>query len=277
MKTVINKYSKILDEKDYNTFIDMDYIERMKVGLSETFYPCHSHRTWEYGLCLSALRENNAMRILEVGGAGSLFAACAAWLGMQVTVVDPSSAGERLFAEQNMILQLGHSPISFEPVDFFQYQNQKKFDAVVCIGTLEHVLEDEFFFKRLLSLVKEDGICFMTVNFHPSGKKLVDGHLRTYNKERLTSFIAIANDSGFEVFGDEPDYSWRGESVYNYTFASLALKRKKRQEVPVVLIVNKKIQQRDGVYQFGKRTGNILIMSHMSRLDLKSKRCPNLS
>jgi len=156
MKTMIKQYSKTLDERDYNTFDEMNYIERMKDGLSGTFYPCHRHRNWEYGLCIHALMENKAIRILEVGGSGSLFAACAAWLNMEVTVVDPSSTGARLFAEQNMILQLGHAPITFEQVDFFQYQNQKKFDAVVCLSTLEHVPEDESFFKRLLSLVKEE-------------------------------------------------------------------------------------------------------------------------
>jgi hypothetical protein len=53
--------------------------------------------------------------------------------------------------------------------------------------------------------------------------------------------------------------------VFNYTFASLTLKRKKRQEVPVVLVVNNQKRQRCGVYQFGKRAGNILKGSEKCR------------
>jgi 2-polyprenyl-3-methyl-5-hydroxy-6-metoxy-1,4-benzoquinol methylase len=265
MEIIAKQYSKTLDEQDYNNFHEMDYVEHMKKCLPRTFYPCHRHCNWEYGLCINALQENQTMRVLEVGGAGSIFAAYAAWLGMEVTVVDPSSAGARLFAEQNMILQLVHRPITFKQLDFFQYQDQKKFDAVVCISTLEHVSDDVDFFKRLLCLVKEGGLLLMTVDFHPSGQRLVDGHLRTYNQERLAAFIAIAENNGFEIFGDNPDYTWKGENVSNYTVASLALKRKKRQEVPVVLFVNKSIPQRCGVYQFGKRIGNILSGSEKCR------------
>ena len=78
----------------------------------------------------------------------------------------------------------------------------------------------------------------MTVDFHPSSQKLLDEHRRTYNKDRLEAFIAIAKKSGFEVLGGEPDYSWKAENVSNYTFASLAFRRKKGQEIPVVLFVN---------------------------------------
>lgn len=274
MKTVMKQYSKTLDENDYNNFEKMYFVENMKDGLRNTFYECHHHRNWEYGLCLDALQENQAKNILEIGGTGSLFAATAAWIGMEVTVVDPSGAGTSLFAMQNLIMQLGHAPITFEQVDFLQYQNRKKFDAVVCISTLEHVEEDEVFFKKMLNLVKEGGICFITMDFHPSGQKIVNEHLRTYNQESLATFIAIAQKHGFEVFGDAPDYSWRGESVFNYTFASLALKRKKREK-PVVFFVNNREKQRDGVYQFGKRAGNILENSskyHFIYLETDSKK-----
>src|SRR5689334_24183194 len=96
-------YSKTLDERDYNQIDMMHFVENMKEGLSGTFYACHPHRNWEYGLCLDAIRKNGAVHILDVGGTGSMFAACAAWLGMDVTVVDPSPIGARLFSEQNMI------------------------------------------------------------------------------------------------------------------------------------------------------------------------------
>src|SRR6185503_6440163 len=105
-------------------------------------------------------------------------------------VVDPDGQGIDLFDRQNLLL--GRSAIQFKQLDFFQYQTIKKFDAVVCISTLEHVPDEESFFKRLLGLVKEDGLLLLTVDFHPSGQRFVEGHLRTYNQDRIMAFIAYA-------------------------------------------------------------------------------------
>jgi SAM-dependent methyltransferase len=220
------------------------------------------HRNWEYGLCLNALRANGAVNILEVGGTGSVFAASAAELGIKVTVVDPDGEGACLFDRQNLLL--GCPAIHFKQLDFFHYQTTKKFDGVVCIGTLEHVLDDENFFKRLLGLVKEGGLLFLSVDFHPSGQKRVEGHFRTYNQDRLMAFIAYAQNYGFEPYGGVPDYTWRREDVHNYTFASLVLQRRKRKETPVVLFVNHKMQM-CGVYQYGKRAASILNRSKKCR------------
>src|SRR5690349_10796267 len=97
----INKnkpYSKTLDILDYDTIPEMSYVEHIKYKLSGTFFEnCHIHRNWEYGLCLNALRANGAVNVLEIGGCGSVFAACAAKLGMDVTVVDPNGRGAGLF------------------------------------------------------------------------------------------------------------------------------------------------------------------------------------
>jgi SAM-dependent methyltransferase len=253
MKT--EKYSKTLDTHDYNIVPEMNFIEHIKSKFSGTFRDCHMHRNWEYGLCLNALRANGAVKILEIGGTGSVFAASAAELGMEVSVVDPDGEGTGLFDRQNLLL--GRSAIQFKQLDFFQFQSVKKFDAVVCISTLEHVPDDENFFRRLLSLVKEGGLLYLTMDFHPGGQRFVDGHLRTYNQERLMTFIAIAQKYGFEPYGGVPDYSWRGEAVGQYTFASLVLQRRKKQETPIVLFINHKSQQ-CGVHQYGKRTADIL-------------------
>src|ERR1700722_19957608 len=117
-------YSKTLDAQDYNKAPEMNYIEHVKNRLSGTFRDCHKHRNWEYGLCLNALRANRAVKILEVGGTGSVFAASAAVLGMEVTVVDPDGQGVGLFDRQNLLL--GRSAIDFKQLDFFQFQSVKK-------------------------------------------------------------------------------------------------------------------------------------------------------
>ncbi len=260
MKT--KNYSKTLDMHDYNIVPEMNFINHIKGKFSGTFRACHEHRNWEYGLCLNALRANGALKILEIGGTGSVFAASAAALGMEVTVVDPDGEGAGLFDRQNLLL--GRSAIDFKQLDFFQYYTLKKFDAVVCISTLEHVPDDENFFRRLLGLIKEGGLLYLTMDFHPSGQRFVDGHLRTYHQEQLLALIAIAREYGFEPYGGIPDYSWRGEAVGQYTFASLVLQRKKRQETPVVLFINHKAEQ-CGVYQYGKRAANILKRSQKCR------------
>ena len=77
---------------------------------------------------------------------------------------------------------------------------------------------------RLAKSVKPGGLLAITCDFHPSGLSRVGGHVRTYNEESLTKLLAGLDK--FVPFGDGWDYTYRGEDVNNYTFASLVLKRR---------------------------------------------------
>ncbi len=245
-------YSKTLSLQDYKDIPEMNFVTYMKDRLHGTYLPCHEHRSWQYGLCLHALRTHGAKRILEVGGTYSIFAASAAWFGMDVTVVDPDGAGVELFARQNIIQQFQEHRVHLVQKDFMHYWTRKKFDAVVCHSLLEHIEDDHSFFLRLLNFVREGGLLYLTVDFHESGL-VVGSHLRSYNQARLNDFIQIAQKYGFDLYGGAADYSFQGE------FASLALIRKKTK--PTVLLVNHKQKKQCGVFQFGKRIGDLITRS----------------
>lgn len=219
--TMPASFCKSLNPADYAE-IHETYHARTIKGIVGTFggREEHEHRSWEYGICLRALRDNGARRILDVGGGGSAFAPAAAWpdVGMDVTVVDPEAYGPWI-AEQSR--KIGRA-IGFVQQDFMTYDGPKDFDGVTCISVLEHIHDDVAFFKKLASHVRVGGVLALTVDFWPDGERKVEPHLRTYNKERLTGLLQAVD--GFETLGSF-DYDYAQPHVYSYNFASFMLKR----------------------------------------------------
>lgn len=211
-------YCKTLDPADYDSIHETQHAQNIKNivgtygGRAE-----HRHRAWEYGLVLRALRDQGAIDVLDVGGGGSNFAPAAAWVGMQVTQVDPEDYGPWV-ADQS--LKIGKS-IKYVRNDFLTYDGDQ-FDAVVCISVLEHVPDDFVFYRKLASHVKIGGLLALTVDFWPDGARKSPDHLRTYNEDRLSALAQSV--PGFETLG-KLDYSNHGANVYSYTFASLILRR----------------------------------------------------
>jgi len=218
----LSTYSKTLDVADYPLIPEAVHIQNIKGVLGPAqFAADHQHRTWEYGLLLNALRENGAHSVLDVGGNGSAFAPAAAWVGMEVCQIDPSDCGRRIADHATRV----GTPLSFIQKDFLSYNAKRKFDGVTCISVLEHIPEDIEFFEKLLSFVKKGGLLAITVDFHPDGVAKQAGHLRTYNNAAMLRFIDLAKKQGFEMFRGEYDYTYRGEDVFQYTFASLVMKK----------------------------------------------------
>ena len=216
-------YSKTLELADYDQMVEPQLIQEARILLGPTAPPKDFiHKAWEYGLVLNAARLNNAHTILEVGGNGSMFGATAVLQGLSVLQIDPVATGQRTVAQSK---QLG-LPLPFIQVDFFKYAEKRTFDAVTCICVLEHVRDHIKFFDHMLPFVAPGGLLALTVDFHPSGKTFLRGHLRTYSEDALKGLIGIAEKKGFTLFNGDCDYTYREASVYDlYTFASLIMKK----------------------------------------------------
>jgi SAM-dependent methyltransferase len=214
-------YSKTLDIKDYDKMLEPVHVDNVVGVLADTTYRFeHTHRRWEYGIVLRALRANKTTTVLDVGGGGSVFAPAASFLNMEVLQVDPEPYGTWALAQART---LGF-PLPYIQKDFFEFDTRRRFDAVVSISTIEHVENDLAFFDKLLTFVRPGGLLALTVDFHPSREALVyPEHLRTYNGDDLGDLYLRAED--FNFFGSERDYTWRGADVNTYTFASLILRR----------------------------------------------------
>ncbi len=215
----LNTYSKTLDPEDYWRLAnDTPEVDTASADLAGLFHPYHTHRRWEYGLALQAIRRHGGRRILDVGGGGSPFAGIMARLGYDVDVNDPVNYTEWIVATRDKIGR--HIGFACCPMEHLT----EPYPIVTCISTLEHIVDHEWSWRRLLALVAPGGLLVVTVDFHESGSALHPGHLRTYNRGLLLQLIDRADD--FEPFGGAPDYRSGGAEVHGYNFASVCLRRK---------------------------------------------------
>ena len=216
-------YSKTLELADYDQMVEPQLIQDARESLGATAPPRdYKHRAWEYGLVLNALRKNKSKTVLDIGGNGSIFGPSVALQGMSVLQIDSCGTGTRTVAQAK---QLG-LPLPFLQMDFFNYNEKRTFDAVTCISVLEHVRDDTKFFNHLLTFVAPGGLVALTVDFHPSGKTFLRGHLRTNTGGNLQALIGIAEKKGFALFDGSCNYVYNEAYVYDaYTFASLVMKR----------------------------------------------------
>ena len=187
----------------------------------------HVHRRWEYGMALEFIKNLGGVKtILDVGGAGSLFAPIAMQLGYHVTVVDPDpSVG--MLAGQLRACGLPEAAGTFICKDFMQWPQRTlidTFDVVVSISTIEHVPEDVAFVKKLQEHA-ERGL-FLTTDFSMDGGQYSPGHLRTYTPKTLKNKILGALDDSWKMAG-EPEWGDNGPYVLGYNFASAAVTNEK--------------------------------------------------
>jgi 2-polyprenyl-3-methyl-5-hydroxy-6-metoxy-1,4-benzoquinol methylase len=227
------RYCKSLELYDYSTSDNFDHIRNIRNILTGKNLPCpfgHEHRTWEYGMALSALRENRTRTVLDVGGGASPFAVAAIWTGMEVLQLDPGHWQEAIQA-QSLGLNM---ELPFTNIDFMDFPKKHKYDAVTCISVIEHIPppQDEPFFLKLLSHIRPGGMLFLTTDFHPSGKGVFDGHERTFNAESMLRLIELGEEHGFSVWGDQPDYHHFMPVIFDkYSFAALALRKHEARTV----------------------------------------------
>jgi ubiquinone/menaquinone biosynthesis C-methylase UbiE len=190
----------------------------------------HEHRAWEYALVIKALLEKGSQDVADVGGGASVFAPAYSVLDPKHSVfqIDPGIEMHWL-PNQNNALGL---EMSWSNTDLSEYvathaeHSLRGYDAVVSLSTIEHVPDDFTFFRNLLRLVRPGGLVAITFDFYPSGEQLVQGHLRTYNRERIDDLMGIGWDNGFNHYGDYVDYDWHGPAVYEYTFGALIMERR---------------------------------------------------
>ncbi len=215
-------YSRVLHPNDYNLFEGHKLIDGTRSKLASQYRFEHEHRKWEYGLTHDFLKEQKAITVLDVGGGGSVLSPMLAVAGFDVTQTDINSAQPET-DKQNQFLNINmrfiQEDFSKEDVDLGM------FDAVISVSTIEHVSNHVPFFINLLKHAKK--AVFLTTDFSEHATVFSPAHLRTYNGKELNKYIEIAKDYGF-VTQQEPEYAYRGNFVYSYTFGSLSLVRKEK-------------------------------------------------
>jgi 2-polyprenyl-3-methyl-5-hydroxy-6-metoxy-1,4-benzoquinol methylase len=224
-------YCKVLEKRDYG-WLPTNHILSIRDRLVDAKAMArfeHEHRAWEYGIVMQALLDKNCKNVADVGGGASVFAPAYILAGKHsVFQIDPGIEMHWLPDQSKALeIDLHYAATSLDEYVAVQKEHSlAKFDAVVSISTIEHVVNDKHFFNNLLKMVAPQGLLAITFDYHPSGKQLVQGHLRTYNAKTIKELAADAVRKGFAVFGYGMDYTWRGPEVYDYNFGSLIMERR---------------------------------------------------
>lgn len=216
-------YSKTLHPSDFALLEpEIGFLRDLHRRLHHLVDIGHECRFWEYALALRAAMSDTRGRrctLLDVGGGGGLFSPAAAVCGFEVTEIDPKDFSEQVDKQARVI---GKRIEFIRSIDD-EIRYKKKYNVVTCISVIEHIEDHYGFLRRLISLVAYNGLLILTTDFHPSGEAKVDGHLRTYSEEVLTDFARRADQCIF--FGGTPEWSYIGEHVHNYNFASLVIRK----------------------------------------------------
>jgi SAM-dependent methyltransferase len=231
----MNTFTKTLQLTDYPRFRaemeDLLLAYRQFAPRAELVVE-HRHRLWEYGMAMNALGEKKkGLEVLDVGaGVGLLGPTLACLYEVRVTEVDPdlnwavyrSCLNLELKRQGKRGIRMIHGDTGSLP--------EEEFDAVFCISVLEHMEPqgEERAWEQLASRVRPGGVLFLTMECMEtdSGPHRYDEcRKNTYTMEKVKQRVErLLRD--FEPMG-EPDYEYHGSFVYDYTFASVGLRRKR--------------------------------------------------
>ncbi len=172
-----------------------DYFRRDKLT------PAEIRRT-QHTLSLCAIRPG--MTVLDVGSGRGWFSLAAAKLGAEVTALDLS--------EENLLrIRAEDHKIKTVYGDACDIPDLGKFDLIVALEVLEHLVEPEQALKSMRKRLKPGGTLLVTVPYkemiryslciHCNRKTPVNAHLHSFDRESLA---ALLRQSGFRVKTAKP-------------------------------------------------------------------------
>ncbi len=140
------------------------------------------------------LRLISGSNILDIGcGAGTISAALAR-LGKKVTAIDNHAPYLELAKQKNIGLN-----IKYILGDCTRYKFDKKFDAVVLSGVLEHVRDDKFMLEKIHDLLQVGGRLVLLTSAYSGLYSNFDksvGHYKRYDEPELRSLL---ESCGFKI------------------------------------------------------------------------------
>ena len=227
----------------------VDEIAAVCGGWRSEQHPC---RRWEYALALRAFSvwrrwytksdaSTESFCLADVGPATGILSPILLSLSHDVILYEPWVYGDQTQALTDQMNAVKRAyPLSRgwslykKGLGALDETDRKVFHGVFCISTLEHISYEERAFLDLLSMARERGLVFLTMDFAgdpgaESAELSYEMHWmreRMYTPGRIEKLRELAATSGFKTLGPA-SWGWSEECrmVNNYGFSSLALVR----------------------------------------------------
>ena len=222
--------SKTVEMSDYPEIRDevrsLIRFEAELRGEGITFNMPHTHRFWEYGSALKAMREAGLMeqrpRVLDVGCGHGPFGPWLASLEVGVDEIDPSPSVE---SRAELRARLTHQDCLFESKALLSLPDAPLYDAVFAISVMEHVPADQqaASWQKLTSLIRPGGLLFCTMDYGEADSANRDARELIFNEVAVREVVEELAGT-FEF--DEIDYAVHGNEVFDYTFFRLIGRKK---------------------------------------------------
>lgn len=179
----------------------------------------HPMRRWEYAMALLALSRwmtegtiHSRIRMADVGGAGSPFRMMT---GYDTTIIDPNEP----------------ESTSAHPVEAIAPAHAEVYDVVFSISVFEHTTQPLAFLDALVRILNPGGLLFLTFDYAGDAQDFDDHYHFNWMRERMMTEVhwrtlsqALHVFGGLRPFG-EVDFRDHGPQVYDYTFASLCMRK----------------------------------------------------
>lgn len=146
----------------------------------------------KYEILLSWIRSQKASKILVAGCGSGELCHMLALKGHSVIGVDPGEKYIALAQQQAQELKLTHYKFLVSTIENYTPESSEKFDMVIATDVIEHIEDDTTAVKKMLSLLKPEGLLLITV---PEGQWLFGHHdimlqhYRRYSKRTLKKLL----------------------------------------------------------------------------------------
>jgi SAM-dependent methyltransferase len=212
--------------------------ERQTIFRYEATLGQHEARWWEYAMAHRAIAtwyesvgeylEGRSPQVIagtggplllaDVGGAGSRFAqSLVALTSEDILTIDP----EPRAADLSRVV-----PYVGTVEQFAAQMSHNQFDCLTAISVIEHLENVIPFLRACHMLLKPGGLLFLTTDcWNKEGEDVAHFHWmrkRIYTPESLGRLMKRCRELGFGA-GSRCDWTYHGDTVYDYSFASLAM------------------------------------------------------
>jgi SAM-dependent methyltransferase len=169
--------------------VSYDELWRREWGDMQRYGPVHRHNMRRL---VEMVRRLSVRRILDVGcGSGDNLAALAASGDYELSGVDVSEAALRLAAERLPSAR-------FERLDVEKHALANKFDLVISIQVIEHLMDDIAALRNMARMSRQY-VFVSTVSGRMRHSELAIGHVRNYSDVELEAKLRAAGLRSIEI------------------------------------------------------------------------------